>query len=182
LRYVFFNAAFTRLSELFRNLRLARRMDQFSGRQKLTTCRPRQWSVTPPIDWQLDRPPSTVGGHRQSSDNWQTLSRARGPTGSPTEVRPALYDLLIAAAIVTRIDRKYEFITDHVTPARWWPIVCPIMRSRLHYGPLVSPDVCPRKSAAMTGCCAAATSWNRENPGREIRGNYVAHMYIISRI
>lgn len=92
----------------------AHRMDQFSGRQKLTTCRPKQWSVTPPIDRQLDRPPSTVGGYRQSSDNWQTLSRARGPTRNEAKDCRLLYDLLIAA-IVTRTDRKYEFITDHVT-------------------------------------------------------------------
>jgi len=132
--------------------------------QKLTTCRPKQWSVTPSIDWQLDRPPPTVGGYRQSSDNWQTLSRARDRPGAERRNRRTLYDLLITAAIVTRTDRKYEFITDHVTPARWrLNGVIDYEEAFAFAVHLVPSDVCPRKSAAMTGCCTAVT-WNWENP------------------
>lgn len=63
-------------------------MDQFSGRQKLTTCQPEAMVSHSP-----DRPATwpatigTVGGHWQSSDNWQTLSRARGPIRSEAEDR-----------------------------------------------------------------------------------------------
>lgn len=116
------------------------RMDRLSGRQKLTRCRPRQWSVTPPKDRQLDRPPPTVGG--QSSDNWQTLSRARGESRPEAERRTVLllYDLLIAAAILT--DRKYEFITDHVTVAMTARAVISIMK-RLHYPPARSSSCLP---------------------------------------
>lgn len=67
------------------------------------------------------------------------------------------------------IYRRSRYGGDHgpaVVSYRLWD-VC-IIRD-----PHAPPDVCPRKSAAMTGCRAAATTWNRENLGGDYCRNYI---------
>lgn len=80
-------------------------MDRFPGLQKLTTYRPKQWSVTPPINRQLDQ--RTDSWRRQSSDNWQTLFRVLHAHTRARVVRMSIALRFVGRREHDAADRKY---------------------------------------------------------------------------